>query len=120
MVPDDVLVLYRESEAVGRRGSSRRFKTLSSCGSSSSDHARRKRPKRRDPRVIGDLEHPRSVLAVLVQVLDVALALVRVDVHGAELVDPEPLPARAHALLAEEDWSLGLGLDAQSRVCEER
>ena len=76
--------------------------TLISCGSSSSDQRAQEAAERRDPRVVRDLEHPRAVLGVLVQVRRPRLALLRVDVHRAELEDLEAPAAGAHPLLAEE------------------
>src|SRR6478609_8310377 len=69
-------------------------------------------PERRDARVLGNLEHRRAALVVLVEMADLALDGVRVDVHRAELVDAEAAAAIADALLPEEHRAGRLELDA--------
>ena len=64
-------------------------------------------------RVVRDLEHPRVVVAVHVEMGDLRLPLLRVDHHRAELVDAERPVAGAHPYLPEEHRPGRVDLDPQ-------
>ena len=75
------------------------FSTLNNCGNSSMLVLRKDAAKRRDTRIVFDLENRPCDF---VQMFDFFHALFRIDHHGAEFVDTEMPFVQAQALLHED------------------
>ena len=82
--------------------------TLKSCGNSSREKARRKRPKRRYTRIIAELEQAALALIALHQL---KLAIFGVDHHGAEFEHGEWPTTAADPSLTKDHRPAVLELD---------